>query len=272
MEVDMITLLLAMITNAVTSTHVIPLYLDTPLAFEITVPPSWGYSDKSFSVSHYRDVLLCSNNLGDDSLRLENWRENLSEGNWRESYGPKAFEMQLVPGTVYADLAMWTDPFSGKPTYAWTQEEGPNTRVRQAAQNRKAQWETDGIVVYSFRFARWGWPWEGLIAARKPFSGDDLDKAFAIFETLNFSDEPVVDPHQAVEVAIPYLPETMRPKSEWFESGLSSHYRIETQTMGESFRVTFMVLDGTEARKVVRSTICTVDRNGTVSVSKPEAK
>ena len=55
----MITLLLAMTINAVTATHVIPLLnRDNPLAFEITVPGSWGYSDKLFSVSHYRDVLV----------------------------------------------------------------------------------------------------------------------------------------------------------------------------------------------------------------------
>ncbi len=271
----MITLLLAIIINTIASTHVIPLNSDKPLAFEITVPGTWGYSDKVFCVSHYRRVLMCSNNLGDNNLHVENWREQLSNGNWYESYGAKAFEMQLVPGTVYADLAVWEGPLH-MPSYAWIKEEGPKDQIFQAGINRKAQWETDDVVVYRFGFIRWGRRWEGLIAARRPFSMDDVDKAFGIYETLIFPDKPVVDPNQAVEVAIPYLPEAMRPQSDWYKEGgqvsLSSHYRVEVQTDEERFRVMFMVLDGTQSHNVVRSAVCTVERNGAVSVSIPETK
>jgi hypothetical protein len=258
--------LASMGTPAVTQR--VPLYRDRQLAFTVEIPRSWGYSKQGFESCHYRSVQICANNRGVDSLRVVTWWEAQPNGGRRGTFGPEAFEHELSPGTVYIDLAMCSGPggFVGGRPYVWSPDKGPSARIALAAKARTPGAETDGLVLYRVSFVRWGWPWEAYIAGRKPFDREDLDTAFGILTSLRFPDVPVCDPHQAVEVAIPNLPVEFRPQPGWLEDcGYMFHYRVDADTSASGFKVSFTVLDGTEDRRVVRSTSYHVGRAGDVT-------
>lgn len=266
-----VVLLLIAAMGAATVTHRIPVYSDQPLAFSVDIPALWGYSDQGFESYHYRSVRVCANNRGLDSLRVVTWWRSLANGVREGTSGSEAFEHELAPGTVYFDLATLSGPPSRSRPYAWSAHLGPSVRITAAAETRLPWEETDGFVLYRVHFVRWGWRWEALIVARKPFDARDVDAAFDILTSLRFPDLPVYDPQQAVEVVIPSLPVEMRPQPNWFEEcGGMFHYGVDADTTRSGFKITFSVLDGTEDKRVVRSASYYVGRSGEVTALRKE--
>ena len=108
----------------------------------------------------------------------------------------------------------------------------------------------------------WGLNWEAFIAARKPFSKQDLDQAFSILESLRFPDIPVLDRRQAIEVAIPALPDDFRAALAPDPTcGCCRHYEVDSVPIENGFHVTFNVMEKTTNR-VARSVSFDVDRGG----------
>ncbi|MDH4338242.1 MAG: hypothetical protein OEX18_13300 [Candidatus Krumholzibacteria bacterium] len=250
--------------------HSVPFAGSDVLALELSVPNAWGVialpPDDPYS---HRDIQIAINNAGEDSLWVGALLEDIGGGmtRWKDG-GPDVFAAALKPGTVYLEVSV----FSGGPPptyipYAWTHDEQAATRIRRAAKHHKPAWETDDIVGYRVEFFHWGYPWAAVLCGRKPFPKHDLERAFNVLASIRLPDVPVLDPRQAVELALPFVPDDIRDDAaQSIENcGCCSRYQISTVPADSGFRVVVDIIDAPRAGKVVKSAVLDVERDGSVT-------
>jgi len=245
--------------------HSVPFAGSDVLALELSVPNAWGVialpPDDPYS---HRDIQIAINNAGEDSLWVGALLEDIGGGmtRWKDG-GPDVFAAALKPGTA--------DARGGPPPtyipYAWTHDEQAATRIRRAAKHHKPAWETDDIVGYRVEFFHWGYPWAAVLCGRKPFPKHDLERAFNVLASIRLPDVPVLDPRQAVELALPFVPDDIRDDAaQSIENcGCCSRYQISTVPADSGFRVVVDIIDAPRAGKVVKSAVLDVERDGSVT-------
>jgi hypothetical protein len=248
--------------------HSVPFVGSNVLALELFVPNAWGVIESPPNLNSLRGIQIAINNRGVDSL----WVRAFPEGDegfriWIDG-GPKGFASVLPPGTVYLEISVLSGgPLPTHTPYAWVPEERVENSVRRTARLRNAAWEDDQGVGYQAHFIHWGYAWTATIYGRRHFSGRDLDRAFAVLESIRLPDIPVMEGCQAVELALRALPDDIRQAA--LESDRQcggGPLRIETQTTRTGFRVEFNILGATPRDgKYVKSASFDVTRDGTVT-------
>ncbi|MBZ0173638.1 MAG: hypothetical protein K8E66_14745, partial [Phycisphaerales bacterium] len=254
----------------------VPVGGDDGPRFLIAVPSGWSSSAEAFDANDFRYVYTSMSNAT-GSPRVVARVEVIEYTSPLDSlhvlgkqflthYTPEAFEEQLEPGTVYLDVGV---VHGGPPSIGpdiYVRERGPEARIGEFVVERPAAWDTELSTGYRVSFGKWGKGWEVLIAARKPFTDADLASAFHVVGSLRFPGVPVVIKDQALEIATDELPAHMRVQDDWLDGcALYFHYDTVTEPLGNgAFRVEFRVLDGTQARSVVRRCAYRVGRGGTI--------
>jgi len=262
MVMNMLLILLLSVTRTI-DVRVTP---DNELFFRITVPASWAYSEERFSVAHYRDVMISMNSANIADLKVKDWVV-VDYGKSRGvRYGSEYIGRQLPGGVVYMDVAEISGPPLSYIPYCWTREDSQEYRISNFLANPEPVWDVEDMLGYRTGFRRWGRLWEVAIYCRKPINEKALLEAFDILRSIEVPDIPICDPLQAVEYAIPYLPESMRPQRELLEpcSEIRRFYNTVSTPHMNGFVVEFQILDGSDKRTVVRSTKYFVSTNGQV--------
>ena len=203
------------------------------------------------------------NNRGDHKLEVRDVREAN-----RVTYGGDTITMQLSPGTIYMDIAVWSGPPSMDVPYAWFDDETPEVRIADFMRYPKPSWESDELARYHVRFLKWARSWDIGVMCRKPFEKKELAKAIEILSTIKFADTPIEWEEQAVEAAIANLQVHALPKREWRENCgcLFKHYDIDVQPLETGFRVSIVRLDGTEKKNEIGAHYFNVMSDGRVIV------
>jgi hypothetical protein len=244
----------------------IPIDDTRALSVEVAAPVAWGLVIKppADPLSH-RNILLAVNNRSDETLHVGMLRRSLDfPTEWTE--GPDAFAAALLPGTVYLEVARWSGgPSMTNVPYAWTKDQTAASRIRHAERHRVPSWEDDRVVGYSVGFAHWGVGWQITICGRKPFARQDLDRAFVILKSIRFPDVPVLDRRQAIEVALPFVSGDVHDALiDSIECGCCDPYTVDAQATATGFDVTVDILDSLRSRRVVKSEVLHVRRDGAV--------
>ncbi|HEX5131393.1 MAG TPA: hypothetical protein VFX92_02780 [Candidatus Krumholzibacteria bacterium] len=269
MVATLLCLVLAVQPGPQWSMHSVPYEGSDVLSIELAVPNAWGVVElPPPEFNSRREIQVAVNNRGLSWLRVGPLCEDIGDGmtRWTDG-GPEVFVLALSPGTVYLDVNL----FSGGPPgtyvpYAWTPASELRATLRRADRKRTPAWETDEVTGYEVYFVHWGRVWYARIAARKPFSQRDLDRAFAVLKSLHLPDVPVLDSRQAIEVVLPYVPDDIRDAalSALENCGCCAAHSVESVPIDGGFRVTFGILDGPRAGKIVKAAAFDVEHNGTV--------
>ena len=217
--------------------------------FTMRVPEQWTAVERPFSIFHFRDVYVAFNNIGDKDLQVKEWRE----GNI-ETCGSYAVSKQLDPGTIYLDVGLTSGPPPIMPSYKWFPEDGLAHRKAELLELREPHYEA-GVVSYKLQFHRFGEVWDIRVYCREPFNQLGLEAAFEAMASIEFVEGPILTSAQAVEAAIPFLPAEAQPKREWVRGGCDMffNYKIDTESVADTFVVRIVKLDGSEDRKPVQT-------------------
>jgi hypothetical protein len=238
-------------------------FADENERFQLSVPPNWTIVPGGFHVTHYRFVQLCFNNVQDEDLRVVNWTEQ-TDGALRSTYNQSTVSRQLLPGTVYVDIAKWDGPPVPIPPYAWSPDLRPKSMIASFMESKPVLWDTAELDACRIGFLKWGWSWDIHVYCRKPYDKSDLETAFQIIESLEFIETPIVTDDQAVEAAILFLPQEAQPLPT--SEGCNDYfmYDVSVEHGDRTFIVTFTKLDGTEARRPLQSFLFFVSSDGRV--------
>ena len=239
------------------------------LSLEISVPESWGVAIRPRDqYGLHRDTVVAMNNRGDDSLYVSALAK-YEDGRIRSiTDGPEAIAADLVPGTVYLDVSVIVGgPAPINVPYAWAAEDQLNVQISRIMEHQMVDTAGFRLVAYTAHFYHWGMHWEARICAREPFAKKDFDRALAALKTLRLPDIPVLEARQAIEVALPYVPEDMRKAI--IESnekcGCCTGYNVAGTESASGFRVVFDLLEEPRSTNVRRSVSFDVDRAGGVA-------
>lgn len=267
--------------------HTIPVDERNGLAIRIECPTGWIVSGDGFEAlerhDYVRATLTSAGAAGlrytavaetlDVALCPDPTHEEVPSDSTRPApytpvshrFDPDAFARQIPVGEVYADLAVTGGAIpSSCMVHAWKPSNAPEEALARL-RTGGARWrETEeSLERYAF-FARWGQRWRVRLVARKPIVPERLEEAFACLESLEFPLAPAVNRYVAVDAALAHLPAYMRPAA-GEDLGCGCPYQVQVDSLGTGYRVEFQVLDGTTARRVVRTRSYEVARDGTVT-------
>lgn len=255
--------------TAFQATETVPIDHTGALSLEISVPESWGVAIRPRDqYAFHRDIVIAMNNQGDDSLCVSALVKNEGGGRRSITDGPEAIAADLVPGTVYLDVSVIVGgPAPINVPYAWAAEDQWNVQIAGIMEHKMVDTAGYRLVAYTAHFFHWGLHWEARICARQPFAQRDLDLALTALKTLRLPNTPVLDARQAIEVALPYVPEDMR--KEIIESnekcGCCTGYNVVGTKSASGFRVVLDLLEEPLSNRVRKSVSFEVDRAGGVA-------
>ena len=184
------------------------------LSLRLELPDGWSAFEVDFSVVHYRDVFLCINSIGADSLRVEgSLRELPLRPPLPRSLGPYNAEVvadQLPPGCVYIDIGFFEGPASGPHFSGARRDDYESSASSFSASGSRVMWKTERLTSYELSFLKWGHSWSVFVHFREPVSTLDRQAAFDLLKNLTFIDQPVTSAMRAEAAAFAYLPVSVR--------------------------------------------------------------
>jgi hypothetical protein len=179
-------------------------------SLRLQLPLGWVAFEADYSVMHYRDVFLCINSVGSDSLHVEGGQRADRLSRMFGSYNAEVVADQLPVGAVYIDFAFAEGPASG-PHFSGPRSDTFESAVDPLACEHSWQaWQTQRLTTHQFEFSKWGHSWSIFMYFREPVSPSNKQAAFDVIKSITFVDRPITSGMRAAAEAFDALPHSVR--------------------------------------------------------------
>jgi hypothetical protein len=221
------------------------IFTETNRHFHFEYPTSWKINAEAIPFTHYRQVFVALNSMGEDHLTVRELKTSTST--WE--FGTPEILKQLRAGAIYMDIGWWEGP-GPLPRFGPGMHEMEGRELTALLKTAK-EVEADGLIMRQIEFHKWGRSWSIMVYLRPPISEDQRPLIERVLASFRFDGVPVGDEIWALGVARTRLPPEADPDKFTREGG-SSLYYTETKREGNDVVVTFTKSDGDKLRKTWR--------------------